>query len=139
MTEPLRKWPDVGMVCANDRHKLRDCSYSLFENVDRPELLCAVPLDRPVPGFIQQEQWVFQGTLHPSDPQPPGFRSHAAQSGTRLNGFYLFQVTSHERSSERRIAHEPVTSHERALREHIIAVLHKIPLRRSDRRASVGG
>ena len=95
MTEPLRKWPDVGMVCANDRHKLRDCSYGLFANVDRPELLCAVPLDRPVPGFIQQEQWVFQGALHPSDPQPPGFRSHAAQSGTRLNGFYLFQVTSH--------------------------------------------
>ena len=95
MTEPLRKGPDVGMVCANDRHKLRDCSYGLFANVDRPELLCAVPLDRPVPGFIQQEQWVFKGTLHPSDPQPPGFRSHAAQSGTRLNGFYLFQVTSH--------------------------------------------
>ena len=104
MTEPLRKWPDVGMVCANVQQNLRDCSYNLFRNIDRPELLCAVPLDKPVPEFIQNDRWVFQATLYPSDPQPPGFRPHAAQSGTRLNGFYLFQMTSHERSSERRIA-----------------------------------
>ena len=132
MTEPLRKWSDVGRVCANDRQKRRDCSYSLFENIDRPELLCAVPLDRPVPGFIQQEQWVFKGTLHPSDPPPLGFRPHAAQSGTLLNGFYLFQVTSHERSSVWRTAYGSLTSSDQALREHIIAVLRKIPLRSTD-------
>ena len=73
MTEPLRKWPDVGMVCANDRHKLRDCSYSLFENIDRPELLCAVALDRPVPGFIQQEQWVFKERFTRVTLSPLGF------------------------------------------------------------------
>jgi hypothetical protein len=135
MTEPLRKWPNDGMVCANDRQNLCACCYNLFRNINRPELLCAVPLDKPAPGFIQNDRWVFQATLYPSDPQPPGFRPHAAQNGTRLNGFYLFQVTSREGSSELAAVHGSLTSNERALREHVIAVLRKVPLRRSDRRA----
>jgi hypothetical protein len=94
MTESLSRRPDIGSARAYDRTSLGDCTYNLFGNDDRPDLLCAVPLDRPVPGFIRREQWSFKGTLHPSDAQPPGFRPRAARAGTLLNGFYVFQVTS---------------------------------------------
>lgn len=71
-----------------------ECVYNLFRNRQRPELLCAVPEDRPVPGFVVAERWSVLRPLRPRDVPPPGFHSRAASAGVRFNGFYLFQVTS---------------------------------------------
>ena len=80
------------------RPSVRDCSYNLFRNKPRPEILCAVPEDHPVPSFLGPEEWAFEQALRPSDPPPPGFNDRAASAGVRFNGLYLFQVTvSHER------------------------------------------
>jgi hypothetical protein len=79
------------LACA--RPSTRNCTYNLFQNNERPEIVCAVPEDRPVPGFLVLEQWTFGGTLRPSDARPPGFTDAAASVGVRFNGFYLFQVT----------------------------------------------
>ncbi len=75
----------------------RDCTYNLFRNKQRPALLCAVPEHRPVPNFLNPEQWIFEQALRTSDPSSPGFKSRAAQAGVRFNGFYLFQVTASPR------------------------------------------
>jgi hypothetical protein len=50
-----------------------------------------VATERPLPGFLLPEQWLCEGSLGPSDTAPPGFREQAAATGSRLNGFYLFQ------------------------------------------------
>jgi len=71
----------------------RDHTYNLFRNRQRPELLCAVPEDRPVPGFIGPGGWRFERALRPSDMSPAGFEERPAQAGVRFNGFYLFQIT----------------------------------------------
>jgi hypothetical protein len=79
---------------ASARPDARDCAYNLFRNKQRPALLCAVPEDRPVPGFLDPEQWAFECVLRPWDARPPGFHDRAAYAGVRFNGFYLFQVTA---------------------------------------------
>jgi hypothetical protein len=74
-----------------------DCVYNLFRNRQRPELLCAVPEDRPVPGFVVAKRWsVLLRPLRPMDVAPPGFHLRAACAGVRFNGFYLFQVTGRD-------------------------------------------
>ena len=80
-------------LLASARSSTRDCTYNLFRNRQRPELLCAVPEDRPVPGFVVPGDWRFERALRPSDTNPPGFEDRAAQVGVRFNGFYLFQIT----------------------------------------------
>jgi hypothetical protein len=65
--------------------------YNLFRRQEEPHLHCAVPEDRPVPGFIGQDSWAFCGTLSERTNTPRGFDEHAA-TGARFNGFYLFQV-----------------------------------------------
>jgi hypothetical protein len=82
---------------ASARAHARDCTYNLFGNRLRPELLCAVPEDRPVPGFLDPGSWKFERALRPSDMSPPGFEERAAQAGVRFNGFYLFQITNSRR------------------------------------------
>ncbi len=69
-----------------------DYAYNLFRNKDLPEIVCAVPEDRPVPEFIGPDHWIFEQPLRPSDTCPPGFQKAAAHAGVRFNGFYLFQV-----------------------------------------------
>ncbi|UVF22523.1 hypothetical protein HPT29_025585 (plasmid) [Microvirga terrae] len=76
------------------RAPARGCTYNLFRNTPRPELLCAVPEDRPVPGFLDPSGWRFEQTLRPSDRSPAGFDEWAARAGVRFNGFYLFQITA---------------------------------------------
>ena len=78
---------------ASARAHARDCTYNLFGNRQRPDLLCAVPEDRPVPGFLVPGDWRFERALRPLDLNPPGFEERAAQAGVRFNGFYLFQLT----------------------------------------------
>jgi hypothetical protein len=71
---------------------MRVCAYQLFRNQLRPQLFCATPEDRPVPGFLGPEHWSFECLLHPWEIAPPGFREQAAAAGVRLNGFYLFHL-----------------------------------------------
>jgi hypothetical protein len=68
----------------------REYAYNLFRSKRLPEIICAVPEDRPVPGFIDAELWTFEQPLRPSDARPPCFHESAAQTGVRFNGFYLF-------------------------------------------------
>ena len=75
------------------RPQASDCAYNLFRNKQRPEILCAVPEDRPVPGFLDPGQWRFERALRPSDMSPAGFEERAARAGVRFNGYYLFQLT----------------------------------------------
>ena len=67
-----------------------DCTYNLFRNKCLPDIICAVPEDRPVPDFIDAERWSVEQPLHPPEARLPGFDSKAAQVGVRFNGFYLF-------------------------------------------------
>jgi hypothetical protein len=67
-----------------------DYAFNLFRNRQRPEIICAVPEDRPVPHFINAEQWTFEQPLRPLEARPPGFDNKAAHTGVRFNGFYLF-------------------------------------------------
>ncbi len=75
----------------------RECTYNLFRNRQRPELLCAVPEHRPVPNFLIREDWTFEWPLRVAEPAPAGFEDRAATVGVRFNGFYLFQVTASQR------------------------------------------
>nr|WP_246742697.1 hypothetical protein [Microvirga splendida] len=72
----------------------RECTYNLFRNRKRSELLCAVPEHRPVPSFLVPKDWTFERPLHVADPAPAGFEDRAATVGARFNGFYLFQITA---------------------------------------------
>jgi hypothetical protein len=69
-----------------------DYAYNLFRNKQRPEIICAVPEDRPVPHFIDPEQWTYEQPLRPLEARPPGFDNKAAYTGVRFNGFYLFHA-----------------------------------------------
>jgi PAS domain-containing protein len=75
------------------RPERRSCTYKLFRNKPRPELLCAVPEDRSGPSFLASQEWEFERHLRPWHNQP-GFRDRAAHAGVQLNGFYLFQATA---------------------------------------------
>ncbi len=81
---------------------LREGTYNLFRNNERPSLFCAVPEDRSVPGFIDAVAWSFERVIRSQDVAPPGFHDRAARAGVRYNGFYLFQVTARETSSKQR-------------------------------------
>ncbi len=81
-----------------DRHtsphtaETHEYAYNLFRNRQRPEIICAVPEVRPVPPFIDPEQWTFVQPLRPLEAPPPGFDGKAAHAGVRFNGFYLFHA-----------------------------------------------
>lgn len=65
-------------------------SYNVFSRRHEPAIRCAIVLERPVPSFVQGEEWEFSGTVRPSDPAPPGFRHRRAEDGTRVVGYYLY-------------------------------------------------
>ena len=79
------------------RSEASDCAYNLFKNKQWPESLCAVPEDRPVPGFLDPGEWRFERMLRLLDMSPPGFENRAVQAGVRFNGYYLFQLTDSRR------------------------------------------
>jgi PAS domain-containing protein len=87
---------ESGHSLASAKPEASDCAYNLFRNKQRPEILCAVPEEYPIPSFIGPEQWAYVGTLHSDDPRPSGFGDRAATTGVRFNGFYLLHVpTTH--------------------------------------------
>lgn len=72
-------------------------AYNLFRSRRRPDLLCAVSEDYPVPAFLGGHGWDFAGTVDTLLAAPPGFEVDAARVGMRLNGYYLF-TTLHAES-----------------------------------------
>ena len=66
-------------------------SYNLFRREDKPDLYCAVPVDRAVPVFLRGDHWACVGRITEAAALP-GFRGGLARSGVRLNGFYLFMA-----------------------------------------------
>ncbi len=92
-----------------DRHTLprsgalaQGSAFRMFRHKQKPALCCAVPDGGAPPSFLEQGEWLFEGTL--SEPQSVlvGFRPRAASVGVRLNGFYLFQ-----HCDDRRPCHPP--------------------------------
>jgi hypothetical protein len=84
---------------------MREGTYHLFRNKQRPKLICAVPEDCPLPSFIGPEAWSFERVLRNQDVAPSGFHERAACAGVRYNGFYLFQVTGRERATANSVDH----------------------------------
>jgi len=68
------------------------CAYNLFCDPRQPALLCALPEDRPVPGFL--DRWTFVRSVCFIADFPLGFQEKAARLGVRYSGFYLFQTTA---------------------------------------------
>ena len=66
--------------------------YNLFRRKLEEDLYCAVPEDRPVPGFVA-ENWEFRGRLGEAEAAPRGFRPEAAQAATRATGYYIFHAS----------------------------------------------
>jgi len=62
---------------------------NLFCDPRGPALVCALPADMPVPGFL--DAWTFIRSIQPGAEVPLGFDEKAASVGIRFNGFYLFQ------------------------------------------------
>ena len=67
-------------------------AYNLFRYEPGPDLLCAVPEERPVPPFLDGQVWTYAGALRAGDVPPAGFFHAEADSGAQLNGFYLFHT-----------------------------------------------
>src|SRR4051794_33817304 len=74
-------------------------AFNLFRHKLKPDLVCAVPEDYPVPGFIDGSTWAFAGKISEPTTIPLGFESKAAEAGVRFNGFYLFQASLIERDT----------------------------------------
>jgi hypothetical protein len=66
-------------------------AYNLFRRRDERCLICAVPEDCAVPGFIAGEAWDFDGKLTEAAAAPMGFDANAATNSVRSEGFYLFE------------------------------------------------
>ena len=69
-------------------------AYNLFRHRGKQELVCAVPEDCAVPGFIAQKAWDFDCKVTEPAAAPVGFDASAATESARFNGFYLFQSFS---------------------------------------------
>ena len=67
-------------------------AFNLFRRKREPDLLCAVPQDCPVPGFVEASAWAFVGTVREPTTVLSGFNRRAAEASVRVNGFYLFEA-----------------------------------------------
>ena len=65
--------------------------FNLFRHKLTPDLLCAVPEDYPVPGFLNASTWSFAGAVGEAAYALAELNWNAAMAGVRLSGFYLFQ------------------------------------------------
>lgn len=66
-------------------------SYNLFCSKANEGIVCAVPEEYAVPGFVTERAWAFGGKVDGPASQPTGFDGRAAETAVRFNGFYLFQ------------------------------------------------
>jgi hypothetical protein len=47
-----------------------ECTYNIFRCRKAPDFCCAVPVVRPVPGFLNG-RWAYAGTVHGNAEHPP--------------------------------------------------------------------
>ena len=73
-------------------------SYNLFCSKASEGIVCAVPEDHAVPGFVTATAWAFGGKVDGRDGGPAGFDGRAAETAVRFNGFYLFQSVDRVRA-----------------------------------------
>src|SRR5215213_4296533 len=66
-------------------------AYNLFRHKLMPDLLCAVPQDCPVPGFIEGSAWAFAGTVSVRALAPAGLDWEIAAASVRRSGFCMFE------------------------------------------------
>lgn len=99
-----------------------ECTYNLFRRSGCDSLVCAVPIDRPVPGFLAGREWLFVRSLHPSDRMPPGFSVKAAYEAARFNGFYLFYLTAELRPDHNRSG----LASDAEIRAHVRAIVERL-------------
>lgn len=78
-------------------HRYRP-ALNLFRHKLTSNLLCAVPEDYPVPGFLDASTWEFAGKMSERSTTLPDFNDKAAQASIRHNGFYLFEASLIEHS-----------------------------------------
>ena len=65
--------------------------YNLFRHKLTPNLLCAVPQDCPVPGFIEGSTWAFAGTISERTLASAGLDWEIAAKSVRRCGFCMFE------------------------------------------------
>jgi len=80
-------------------------AYNLFRHKLTPDLLCAVPQDCPVPGFIEGSAWALAGTSSETTLASAGLDWEAAAASVRRSGFVMFQSSLPE---SREISTRPV-------------------------------
>jgi hypothetical protein len=73
--------------------------YNVF-SYKASDLCCAVPEDRVVPRFVDDD-WTYRGTAQDRAERFPGFAPKAAALGVRLLGFHLFQMARSTRPTPR--------------------------------------
>jgi hypothetical protein len=65
-------------------------TFTIFRRVTQPNVMCAVPSNEPVPGFVCAPDWEYVTTSMPDRPRPEGFNDGLARFSTELQGYYLF-------------------------------------------------
>ena len=70
-----------------------DYAYNLFRNKQRPDIICAVPEDRPVPHFIDQERWTFEQPPSPLANSPARLRQQGGAYGCAVQ--WLLSLLCH--------------------------------------------
>ncbi len=65
--------------------------YNLFRRRAEPDILCAVPEDKPVPAFVAAPAWEYGGHINSGGGKAGGFRTRAISSAIRFDGFYLLR------------------------------------------------
>lgn len=82
-------------------------AFNLFRRRFAADIVCAVPEDRRVPGFIRGDDWYFAGKIEPRGRRIPGFDLSAARESSARLGFYLFQTWGDIVSDETRWQNVP--------------------------------
>ena len=88
-------------------------TYNVFRRRTAPDFCCAVPVDRPVPAFLNG-RWSYAGILKDGTEHLTGFDPAAAELGVRLSGFHLFQTANPKWASNRERKRPPRSSEELA-------------------------
>lgn len=85
---------------------LREGTYNLFRNNERPSLFCAVPEHRSVPGFIDAEAWSFERLFPARMSRHPVFTTEPPEQAASGLSMTARRVLPQERSSAL-TAHSP--------------------------------
>ena len=77
--------------------------YNLFRSTADLTMLCAVPMDCPVPSFIDGYGWIYESKIENDYVHPIGFLPTLARRCSDLNGFYFFRSPHRVASRKREV------------------------------------